>query len=264
MPLALAVMGMHRSGTSALSRAFNLAGAFLGRDKDIMAPAPDNPAGFWERDDIVEFHGRLLAAFGRTWDTTDPLPAGWPKDPAARPFREELALLVSRAFASKELWAFKDPRTCLLLPLWKDVLAQMGIGLAAALAVRNPLDVARSLEKRDGFSRGKCWALWQNYNLSAWESTSGLPRAVVHFDALMADWKREMEKCARVLGLRWPGPSRFMAPRMRRFLRGDLVHSCSSAAALKRAGAPQDVLRLYAFLEAEARRGFSDGTPFTH
>ena len=49
--MALLVLGMHRSGTSALTRVLNLLGVALG--DDLMPPGPDNPLGFWEHQALA-------------------------------------------------------------------------------------------------------------------------------------------------------------------------------------------------------------------
>jgi hypothetical protein len=46
------ILGMHRSGTYALSRALNLSGLRL--PKDLLEPNQDNPMGFWELKNIVK------------------------------------------------------------------------------------------------------------------------------------------------------------------------------------------------------------------
>ena len=75
----LLVVGMHRSGTSALTRVINLHGAFLGRE--LLPPAPENESGFWENRAIFALHERWLAELGRSWYDSRPLPPDW-KDSA--------------------------------------------------------------------------------------------------------------------------------------------------------------------------------------
>ena len=71
---AICIIGMHRSGTSTITRGLNLLGAYLGEEKDLMKPLPENPEGFWERLDIYYLQNRLLAMMKREWDATAPLP----------------------------------------------------------------------------------------------------------------------------------------------------------------------------------------------
>ena len=171
---ALCILGMHRSGTSAVTRTFNLLGAFVGEESDLMRETPDNPEGYWERNDIYEFHERLLAAVQRRWDTGLMLPDGWHRDPRVAPFRDELKRIVVAAFAGRPLWAWKDPRTCILLDLWKDVLDDAGIDLDAVLVLRHPLDVAASLGRRDGFGLEKSCGIWFCHTLAALRSIEGV------------------------------------------------------------------------------------------
>ena len=72
---ALLVLGMHRSGTSAVTRVANLLGADL--SEHLIAPAPDNPSGFWEHADAVKINEDLLEGLGRTWYDMREMPRGW-------------------------------------------------------------------------------------------------------------------------------------------------------------------------------------------
>ena len=71
----LLVLGMHRSGTSALTRLLNLHGAVLG--DDLLPAGHDNPSGFWELREAVAIHERLLAGLGMAWDDPRALPPDW-------------------------------------------------------------------------------------------------------------------------------------------------------------------------------------------
>ena len=59
---ALVVLGMHRSGTSALTGMLHRLGVALG--EHLMPATNDNPRGYWEHADIVKVHERLMAALG--------------------------------------------------------------------------------------------------------------------------------------------------------------------------------------------------------
>ena len=146
---------MHRSGTSTSSRAVNLLGAYLGENKDMMVAREDNPEGFWERQDIADLDDRILAAHKKDWDCLVPQPEGWHRSSAIAPLRAEVKALLSTHFSGKPLWAWKDPRTTVVFEIWKEAVAELGAALACLVVVRNPLDVARSHQKRDGFSLEK-------------------------------------------------------------------------------------------------------------
>src|SRR5580698_6176593 len=95
--VAVCVLGMHRSGTSALTRLINLLGVYVG--EDLIPGSIDNPKGFWEDRAIVAVHEELLDALGSAFDDVLPLPAGWEQSPKVKPFRNELVKIIRRQFS---------------------------------------------------------------------------------------------------------------------------------------------------------------------
>lgn len=247
-PTAICILGMHRSGTSTVTRALNLLGAYLGEDADLMPPLPENPEGFWERMDIWALQDRILSVMGRDWTTIMPLPENWHTADKMRPLKDELIELVIGAFGEKALWAWKDPRTCLLLPLWNDVLAELGLEQKVVFVIRNPLDVARSLEKRNGVPLNIGLAMWFNYNLAALNGIDGLETVFVLYDSFLSNWKTELRKCSDALGIDWPADDSELIEKMTSFLRHDLRHSVSGLDELKAANVPEPISRLYRWL----------------
>ena len=71
----IVVLGMHRCGTSMITRVFSELGADPGNN--LMPPAEDNPEGFWEPVDLVDVHDELLDYLGSSWDNPRPLPDKW-------------------------------------------------------------------------------------------------------------------------------------------------------------------------------------------
>ncbi len=244
-PRAICILGMHRSGTSAVTRAVSALGAYLGAPEQLLPAAPDNPEGFWERRDVCSLSSRLLEALRTTWDSVAPLPGGWTAAAAVAPLRDELVVLVREAFAGHPLWAWKDPRTCLLLPLWKEVLRERGVDLAVICTLRNPLDVARSLHRRDGLPLGRGFGIWFNYTLSSLQALGDLPAAFVAYDRFLEDPPRELRRCAGTLGLSWPAGDAALETALAALVRPDLRHSVSGLEELLGAGAVPPVIDLY-------------------
>ena len=122
---ALIVLGMHRSGTSALTGMLYHLGVALG--ENLMPATLDNPRGYWEHDDIVKIHERLMSTLGWAWDDIRPLPPGFEHTEPARLAAGELTAILGRDFAGLPLWGVKDPRLCRLMPLWATLLAATGI-----------------------------------------------------------------------------------------------------------------------------------------
>src|SRR6185312_9389345 len=144
---ALLVIGMHRSGTSVLTRLINLHGVTLG--SDLLQAAADNETGFWENQHVVRFHERLLAALGSSWDDPRELREGWLEQVRVAGFRDELVALITGEFGDAPIWAIKDPRLCRLLPLWLKVLGWLDIEPKLIFAMRHPGEVVGSLMQRN-------------------------------------------------------------------------------------------------------------------
>ncbi|MGA2605169.1 MAG: glycosyltransferase [Verrucomicrobiia bacterium] len=196
---AVLVLGMHRSGTSAVTRVWNLLGAQLG--DNLLPPAPDNETGFWELREIHEIHETLLLALGSTWDDERRLPGDWFKTAPAETARARILDVLRRDFNGSKQFVVKDPRICRLVPLWLSVVQEMGAQPRFLVIVRNPLEVAASLEKRDGFPAAKSVLVWLRHTLDAEHDTRGFPRAFVSYEGLLADWRRTMSVAADRLGL---------------------------------------------------------------
>lgn len=212
----LLVVGMHRSGTSALTRVINLHGAFLG--SELLPPAPENDSGFWENRAIFALHERWLAELGRSWYDSRPLPPDWKDSAWGFAARADLSKLVGDEFGDAPLSCVKDPRLCQFLELWLDVLAAKGVAAKVVLPVRHPAEVAESLYQRNAFPRSLSVALWVKSVAEALRATRGVPCCIVSYDGLLADWRATIGMIARDLSIRWPVPSDTVADQVDRFL----------------------------------------------
>ena len=257
---AICILGMHRSGTSAVARAINLLGAYVGREDQLMPAREDNPDGFWEHMSIYFFHERFLKTLFRSWDSVWPLPDGWWKKPEIEPYRRELKDLIRREFEGRPLWMWKDPRTSLFLPLWKEVLQELEIDVFYPLCIRNPLDVAASLTRREGFSKCKSLTLWHLHNVSSCHWTEGCRRAVVHYDDLLEDWEPSLRRIAAFLQIPWPLEDNPLRNAMAALLKPGNRHSHSDFRSLKEdRDVPEEVISLYRLLlESQENPGLLD------
>ena len=204
---AIMVLGMHRSGTSAATRVLNLLGVELG--SRLMPPAPDNPTGFWEHLDAVEIHDRLLGNLGRSWDDFRPLPADWLHSAPAQHAEQQIQQLIRSEFSDTPLWAVKDPRLCLFVPLWERVLRSLGIEPCALIVLREPAEIARSLHERNAIPAALGEALWCRYTAEAIRSGVRHRHAELHYPRLLQDWRGEMQRLESTfaLDLDWSEPA---------------------------------------------------------
>ena len=143
--MQILVLGMHRSGTSALARLLNLMGAYFGPEGIGIGANEENPKGFWERRDVRELNDLLLHGAGCDWDRVAGFDADRVPPPVVAEFEARAARLVL-AMDAQRPWFLKEPRLCLLLPFWRKFLEAP----VAVHIVRHPLEVAASLRKRNG------------------------------------------------------------------------------------------------------------------
>ena len=176
------VLGMHRAGTSAITRVLRAGGFACGDEEGLVGPRPENPAGFLERRDFVGLNDRLLASLGWTWDGPAAEPLRPP--PARAALVHEARTLVARDLAPWSPWVLKDPRISLLLPWWRQVLLDRFI---AVVPVRPPAEVAWSLWVRDGLPLPLGGALWAAYHRHLAAGLEGLPVITVGYPALTTD-----------------------------------------------------------------------------
>lgn len=201
------IVGMHRSGTSALTRVLSLCGAAL--PGSLLAPNDGNPAGYWEPDDAMELNDRFLRARSSSWSDPGLSFRDTPEDHAG--FARYVALIrdflmliddfLVHGIDSSGAVAIKEPRITTLLPYWLTAAADAGFSPKVIHIFRNPADVATSLAARDGMALHRACALWQKYNLLGEHDARRMPRAFVSYDALIDDWEGEVARCAHEIGI---------------------------------------------------------------
>jgi hypothetical protein len=197
------VLGMHRSGTSAVTRILNLLGADLGPEGDLLTEY-DNPAGHWESRALVACNDRVLASFGRSWDFPPWLPSGWEHSAQAARLLPEMTDAFDSVYHAGP-WVWKDPRTCLTFPLWRRVL---GSEAKVVLVFRDPGAVVASVKRRDGIPSFYAVGLWHHYVRSAVAASAGLPVVCLQFEDLVASPAGAVKGLVEdlgTLGLELPG-----------------------------------------------------------
>jgi hypothetical protein len=203
-PTVVCVLGMHRSGTSLVSRVLNLLGVALGPDEHLMGSGPENPRGYWESEALTKLNVEILATLGGTWSDPPDFPPGWEDSPALASLRRAARRVVEEDFGGFGLWGWKDPRTCLTLPFWQKLLPPMRF----VLCVRNPMDVVESLARRESepISPSNGLDLWFSYLTASLVHSTGHPRMVIAYEDLMKEPEAEVARLAAFVGC--PGAER--------------------------------------------------------
>lgn len=196
------ILGMHRSGTSLLGSLVQALGVDLG---DRLFPGDEhNPAGYFEDRDCVEIQERMLQALGQSpWHGPNgmlPFEPRWWQAPRLSGLVGELeAWLDARLRRNISVWGLKDPRTTRFIPMWRDLLARRGIKPCYLLSVRDPSEVAGSIQSRDHAPAAQTLRTWLRFNMDALlEAGADIAGVFVY-----ADWFENglasMQRLARIL-----------------------------------------------------------------
>jgi len=221
---ALVVLGMHRSGTSAMSGALAQLGVNFG-DRLYRPQENVNEKGFFEHGPVVDLHDKLLQYIGSSWDDPRPLSEDvFLDDSALAPFRHRLTKMVQRDFAGSTIWGLKDPRISRLLPLWKRIFSDLGIQSRYIIMVRSPLDVAASLSRRDGFAAEKSVFLWWQHMIESEAKTRNYRRVFVNYSDLLRDPSDLLGQLQAALRVSLPRTVESAKPDLDSFLVSSLRH----------------------------------------
>lgn len=194
------VLGMHRSGTSAVARGLLTLGVDLGEQLEPAAEGV-NAKGYWEDMDVVRLNEEMLEACGLFWHSFRPVTECDVDKLCSQGFLLKAVSLLESKLQSGRNFGFKDPRTAKLMPFWRRVFAAGAFDVKYILAYRNPLSVADSLAKRDGFTRGKTLLLAAEYLSSCLQLLLDEQAVVVDYDQLMQQPMQQLEKLADKLNL---------------------------------------------------------------
>ncbi len=196
----LAILGMHRSGTSSLAGSLEQAGLYLG-DHDVAGKGRWNAKGNRESKILMRLHEDVLLGNGGSWDHP-PEHVSWNAE--QRRVRDQFI----RSRSEQRHWGFKDPRTVLLVDGWLEAIPDMRM----VATIRHPIAVARSLERRAGArqavsdSLDEWLGLWLAYNerLLRLHEAHGFP--IIDFDLPTDRYQERLARLIDELGLHPPPP----------------------------------------------------------
>lgn len=224
-----------------VTRLLHGCGLDLGSKDALMPPQADNPDGFWEHLGFVALNDELLEALGGAWDLPPKINENL-SDERLDPLRMKARLLIE-GFHSAKIWGWKDPRNSLTLPFWEDLLP----GLKTLMIVRNPLEVAYSMRKRNGTSYAFGLRLWEIYNRRLIDTAGEHERLVTHYDLFFENAEKELRRIANFVGLpdaKIRSAAELVATKRR--------HTHFAMDQLVDAGVSREVVELYRALIAQA------------
>lgn len=190
---AVVVLGMHRSGTSAIARVLSLLGCDLPRN--LMQASPSNPTGHWESESIRILNDEILDSFDSTW-------FDWVGFDDQLGDHARFELLVTQAmqvlesdYAGSARFVIKDPRMCRLAPIWLEALRRSGVNVIVILAVRNPWAVSASLQSRNAYDADACLLVWLRHVVDAERFSRQYDRLIVAYEDLIQSPVQIAAKC---------------------------------------------------------------------
>lgn len=186
-PAPIAVIGMHRSGTSCLAGCLEDLGLSLG---EVVTSAPHNKKGNRENPRFWPVHDAVLQRVGAAWDAPPAEPVVWTPQEKA-----DLKAVLADYDALPLPWGFKDPRATVLLDGWFEILPDLRlIG-----SIRHPLAAAGSLTARNGFDLERGLSIWAGYNRALLRWRDKIAFDVIDYDAV--DYEARVRRAAQRLGL---------------------------------------------------------------
>jgi hypothetical protein len=222
-----AVIGMHRSGTSATANCLAVLGLSTPAPGDLILGDHYNELGYWESEAITKFDESILRCLGGTWSAPPCLSSGWEDsdDADMRDLRSRAAELTESIFAHPPR-VMKDPRLCLTLPLWRRVMPKEPV---AVLVFRDPLEVALSLQWRNGFPLTLSFALWHRYVRQSLVSLVDLPVMVVEYESALDEPRQWVDELVTFLEHNGITPGADRSKEATQVLQGDLRHHRKSS-----------------------------------
>ena len=205
-PVLLFVIGLGRSGTSALTRVLSLCGAAL--PDGLLGATGSNPRGYWEPRAAVHLNEQIL----RRHNSSGYDPSLRLQEEGAFAAEERNACVAKitaylETLPAAPIVVLKEPKITAVSALWFEAARLAGFDTAAVIAVRHPAEVTGSIEKR---ARRQYYvrsspelvsAWWLKYTLLAERDTREMPRVFVDYANLLEDWRREMKRISTALAV---------------------------------------------------------------
>jgi hypothetical protein len=197
-PDPVIIIGMHRSGTSALGLVLEQLGLTVG--KNVMSAQTENPKGYAENVSLMELHDEFLKSVGSSWQDPEPVGEELFQGNAAVGFREKLLRVLKDEFRDGRP-LIKDPRMCRLMPLWVPLIKEHFPQASFILPIRHPVEVALALGKGRQLTLDQSLKLWVVHVLEGERATREFSRLFSTYDQLMKSPVQAVLPLAKSLGL---------------------------------------------------------------
>ncbi len=193
------VLGMHRSGTSLVSRSLKVFGAMHG--ENLLTSTFGNVKGHWEDQDFFLLNEEMLGFLGKKWDLPLPVTINDVNLLVKNGYMEKAEHLLKSRFLDMDIFALKEPRITKLLPFWLKVFESISIQIYYVFALRKPMSVAYSLHKRRNIPLEQGLLLWYSYNAYAIKNLEHKKVLFIDYDSFLNSAPIYLEKMSAFLNL---------------------------------------------------------------
>jgi len=245
------IIGVGRSGTSAITRVLSLSGCTL--PSSVLGNTEINERGTWEPTDIWRLNDEFMFRHGSLYS-----------DPSMRlqeaqsidDHEKESYIKRVQSFLSSldggSVFIVKHPTITEFMELWLVAASREGFTVKVVIPIRHPQEVFASIAKIRGHQFATSIeftnAFWLKQNLLAEHYSRSLPRIFVEYSSFMMNWRSEIDRVSRVLQIDLEPD----AQAIQGFLTTKLRHQISSGPVVETFSYSW-LTRVYAALSAAAR-----------
>ena len=185
---AIVVLGMHRSGTSALTRVLSILGA--GLPETVMGASEGNDRGHWEPTRLMEYNDRLFKDLGTTWYDWTPLDLTLLSMRERTRLEDDWAEIIDQEFSNASTIVIKEPRLSRMSDAFLRAMEASNSKTVPIIPLRNPLDVIESLQARSTWpvscDRMDASFLWLSSILQVEKAARYRPHAFIAYEDLLS------------------------------------------------------------------------------
>ena len=221
------MLGMHRSGTSALAGMLSLLGCAT--PATLIKGDKNNEKGYFESNAVGRLSDQILTEFGTVWSDWLPIDLDRLLPQKRSEFSKLIGQTITADFGEAPLFVLKEPRMCRMVPLWHSAIQKGGAKLHFVHTHRNPQEVAASLHVRDGFEPAYGYLLWLRHVLDAEHATRGGARVFTSYAQLIQNWQDVVDKLDTSLALPFPSDRQNATKKIDAFLSQKLKHNNDAA-----------------------------------
>jgi hypothetical protein len=220
--LAFVVLGMHRSGTSSVAGTLAHLGARP--PNNLISAEKQNERGFWESRAVITLNEAIFKSLGQDWDDVSSVALNELDGSELSRFEHEAGVIIDSEFENANVIVLKDPRICLVLPIWERALTAKNYDIKIVLPFRDAGEVVASLWARNNLPHSTAALLWLRYIIDAELSSRRLSRYFFSWHDLLKDWQSVIDKLSFDLNTSVLVRSAESAAAVSAFLSSDLRH----------------------------------------